>query len=86
LVASESATQSITGVGGAGIVELRQPARDCGYHSLNHSVEGGDCCGGGSVNEGPTCCTGKPYMGAIEKACNVDQYGVPPIDESKKDG
>jgi hypothetical protein len=25
-------------------------------------------------------------MGAIEKACNVDQYGVPPIDESKKDG
>jgi hypothetical protein len=45
--------------GGAGAVELRQPVRDCGYHSPNHGVEGSDCYGEGrdargGVNEGPT--------------------------------
>jgi hypothetical protein len=68
-----------------GTVELRQPARDCGSHSPNHDVEGGDCCDGGSVNEGPTCCTEKSYWGAAEKACDVDQYGTPPMDGSKED-
>jgi hypothetical protein len=61
LVAPESATQSVTGVGGAGTVELKQPVRDCDSHTLNHGVEGDDCCGGGrgeGGNEGPTCCTG----------------------------
>jgi hypothetical protein len=47
------------GHGGADAIELRQPARDCGSHSPNHGIEGGDCGGGGRVNEGPTCCTGK---------------------------
>jgi hypothetical protein len=74
LVAPEFATQSVTGVGGAGAVELRQPARGCVSHNPNHD----NCYGGGSVNEGPTCCTGKPYWGAAEKACDVDQYGAPP--------
>jgi hypothetical protein len=73
------------GVGGAGAVELRQPMRDYGSHSPNHNVKGSDCCDGGSVNECPTCCTGKPYWGAAEKAYDVDQYGAPPIDRSKKD-
>jgi hypothetical protein len=68
-----------------GTVELRQPARDCGSHSPNHDVEGGDCCDGGSVNEGPTCCTEKSYWGAAEKACDVDQYGTLPMDGSKED-
>jgi hypothetical protein len=85
LVASDSATQSVTGMGGEGAVELRQPARYCGSHSPNHDVEGGDCCGGGSVNEGPTCCIGKSYWGVVEKACDVDQYGAPPMDGSKED-
>jgi hypothetical protein len=58
LVALESATQSVTDVGGVGTVELRQPMRDWGSHSPNHGVEDGDCCGGGKVNEDPTCCTG----------------------------
>jgi hypothetical protein len=57
LVALESSTQSVTGVGGVDVIELRQPARDYESHSLNHDVEGGDCCGGSRVNEGPTCCT-----------------------------
>jgi hypothetical protein len=61
LVASMSTTQLITTVGGAGTAELRQTARDCGSHSPNHSVEGGDCCDGGDVNESPTCCTRKPH-------------------------
>jgi hypothetical protein len=61
LVALDSATQSVTGMGGAGVVELKQPLRDWGSHSLNHGIEDGDCCGGGKVNEGPACCTGKPY-------------------------
>jgi hypothetical protein len=74
LVAPESATQSVTGVGGAGAVELRLPTRDCGSHSLNHDVEGGDCCGGGSVNEG-----------AAKKACDIDQYGAPPMAGSKEE-
>jgi hypothetical protein len=85
LVAPESATQSVTVVKRADAIELRQPTRDCGSHSLNHGVEGGGCCGGDSVNEGPTCCTGKPYWGAVKKACDVDQYGTPLMDGSKED-
>jgi hypothetical protein len=80
LVVSESATLSVTGVGGAGAVELRQPARDWGSHSPNHGVEDDDCCGGGRVNKGPACCTGKPYWGAVKKACDVDQFEAPPMD------
>jgi hypothetical protein len=86
LVASESATQLVTDVGGADVVELRQPMRDNGSHSPNHGVEGGNCYGEGRVNEGPTCCTGKPYWGAAKKACDINQYGAPPIDGSKEDG
>jgi hypothetical protein len=37
------------------------------------------------VNEGSTCYTGKPYQGATKKACNIDQYGAPPMDGSKED-
>jgi hypothetical protein len=85
LVASESATQSVTGVGGADAVELRQPARDYGSHSPNHGVEGDDCYGAGRVNVGPTCCTGEPYWGATKKACDINQYGAPPMDRSKED-
>jgi hypothetical protein len=81
LVAPESATQSVTGMGGAGAVELRQPVSDCWFQSPNHSVQGDDCCGGGSVNEGPTCYTGKPYWGDAKKVCNVDQYGALPMNE-----
>jgi hypothetical protein len=79
LVVPEFSTQAVTGMGGAGAVELRQPARDCGSHSSNHS----DCCGGGSVNESPTYCTGKPYWGAIEKPCDVGQDGALPMGGSK---
>jgi hypothetical protein len=32
LVASEFATQSVTGMGGAGAVELKESARDCRSH------------------------------------------------------
>jgi hypothetical protein len=76
-------------VGGAGAVELKQPARDCGFHSLNHGVKGDNCCDGGrdaigGVKEGPTCYTGKPYWGAAKKACGVDQYGAPPMYGSRK--
>jgi hypothetical protein len=85
-VVPKSATQFVTGVGGVDVVELRQSTRDCESHSLNHGVEGGDCCGGGSVNEGPTCCTGKPYWGAVKKACDINQYGASPMDGSKEDG
>jgi hypothetical protein len=85
LVAPKSTTQSVTGVRRADAIELRQPARDCRSHSLNHGVEGGDCCGGDSANEGPTCCTRKPYWGAAKKACDVDQYGAPLMDRSKED-
>jgi hypothetical protein len=73
-------------VGGAGIVELRQLARDWGSHSPNHDIKDDDCCGKGRVNEGPACCTGKPYWNAVKKACDVHQYGAPPIDGSKEDG
>jgi hypothetical protein len=85
LVAPESVTQSVTGVGGADAVELRQLVRDCGSHSPNHGVKGDDCCGGGRVNEESTCCMGKPYWGATKKTCDVDQYGAPPMDGSKED-
>jgi hypothetical protein len=54
LVAPELATQSTTDVGGADVVELRQLVRDCGSHSLNHDVKGGDCYDRCGVNEGPT--------------------------------
>jgi hypothetical protein len=37
------------------------------------------------MNEGPTCYTGKPYWGAVERTCNVDQYAAPPMDGSKED-
>jgi hypothetical protein len=74
------------GVGGANAVEVRQSVRDCGSHSPNHGVEGGDCYGGGRVNEGPTWCTGRPYRGATKKACNVDQYIALPMNGSKEDG
>jgi hypothetical protein len=86
LVASESATQSVTDVGGADAVELRQPTRDCRFHSLNHDVEGGDCYDGGGLNEGSTWCIGKPYWGVEKKACGGDQYGALPMDGSKEDG
>jgi hypothetical protein len=49
------------GHGGANTVELMKPARGCGSHSPNHDIKGGDCCGGGDVNKGPTWCTGKPH-------------------------
>jgi hypothetical protein len=83
LMAPESATLSVMGMGEVGTIELKQPVRDCGSHSLNHSIEGGDCCDECSMNEGPTCCTGKLHWGAVKKACSVDQYGAPPMDESK---
>jgi hypothetical protein len=70
LVASESATQSVTNVRGAGAVELKELVRDCESHSANHDVEGGNCCGEacgtgrgarGGVNGGPACCTEELY-------------------------
>jgi hypothetical protein len=78
LVAPESTTQSVTGAGGAGVGELKQPARNDGSHSPNHDVEGGNCCGGGTggkggVSEGPT------NYGATKKACGADQYKAPPM-------
>jgi hypothetical protein len=85
-VASKSTTQSVTGVGGAGAVELRQTTRDWGSHSPNYSVEDGNCYGRGRVNEGPICCTRKPYWGAVKKVCDVDQYGASPMDGSNEDG
>jgi hypothetical protein len=42
LVASESTAQSVTSVGGAGAVELRQPARNYGSQSPNHDIKGGN--------------------------------------------
>jgi hypothetical protein len=66
--------------GGADAIKLRQPVRDYESHSLNYGVEGGDCYGKGSANEGATCCTRKPYWGVTEKACDIDQYGAPPMD------
>jgi hypothetical protein len=38
------------------------------------------------VNEGHACCTGKPYWDVAKKACDVDQYGVAPMDGFKEDG
>jgi hypothetical protein len=37
------------------------------------------------MNEGPTCYTRKPHWNTAKKACNVDQYGAPPMDGSKED-
>jgi hypothetical protein len=67
LVAPESATQSVTSVGGVDAVELRQPARDYGSHSLNHDVEGSNCCGRGRVNKGPTLLHGKAILECHEE-------------------
>jgi hypothetical protein len=67
-------------------IELRQPARDCGSHFPNHDIEGGDCCDGGGVNEGPTLCTKKSHWGTAKKACGGNQYWALPMDESKEDG
>jgi hypothetical protein len=36
------------------------------------------------VNEGPAYCIGKPYWGITKKACDVDQHGALPMDESKE--
>jgi hypothetical protein len=61
LVVPESTTQLVIGMGEADVIELRQPMRDCGSHSPNHDIKGGDYYGGGRVNKGPTCCTGGQY-------------------------
>jgi hypothetical protein len=37
------------------------------------------------MDEGPTCCTWKPYWGAAKKACDIDQCGAPPMDGSNED-
>jgi hypothetical protein len=42
LVAVETATQSVTGVEGAGAIELKEPMRDCESHSVNHAIKGND--------------------------------------------
>jgi hypothetical protein len=31
----------------------------------------------------PICCTEKPYCSSAKKACEVDQYGAPPMNGSK---
>jgi hypothetical protein len=56
--------------------------RGCESHSSNHDIKGGDGCGRGSVNEGPTCCTRKLYC----CVAHTGQYGAPPMDGSKEDG
>jgi hypothetical protein len=43
LVALESTTQSLRGMGG---VKLKEPAREGGSHALNHGGKGGHSCGG----------------------------------------
>ena len=91
LEAPESATQSVTGVGGVSAIVLKEPARDCGSHSPDHGVQDDGCCCGargrgsgarGGVNGGPTCCAGEPKWGAAKKACcccgGLD--GAPPMD------
>jgi hypothetical protein len=83
LVVPGSTTHSITGVGRAGTVELKQSVRDWRSHSPNHDVEGSDWWGGGRVNEGPGYCTEMPYRGAVKKACDINQYEAPPMDRSK---
>jgi hypothetical protein len=40
----ESATQSVTGVGGVSSMVLKEPTRDCGSHSHDHGVQN---CGWG---------------------------------------
>jgi hypothetical protein len=42
LEAPESATQSVVGVGGVCSMVLKEPTRDCGFHSPDHGVQ--DCC------------------------------------------
>jgi hypothetical protein len=57
---------------------------DCGSHSPNHDVEGGNYYGGArgrgrGVNKGPTSCTEKSYWGVTKKVCYADQYRGPPM-------
>jgi hypothetical protein len=66
------------GRGGAGVDELKQPARNDGSHSPNHDVEGSNCCGGGmggkgGVSEGPTC---QRRWIAVELDACIAQRGV----------
>jgi hypothetical protein len=70
LVAPESATQLVMGVGGASTIDLKEPTRDCRSHSLNHGVQDDGCCGRargrvtgakGGLNGGPACCAEEPY-------------------------
>jgi hypothetical protein len=42
LEAPESTTQSVVGMGGVSSMVLKESVRDCGSHSLDHSVQ--DCC------------------------------------------
>jgi hypothetical protein len=30
--------------------------------------------------DGQAGCTRKPYWGVVKKACDIDQYGAPPMD------
>jgi hypothetical protein len=41
----ESATKSITNVGGVSFIVLKESARDCGSHSPDHDVQDDNCCG-----------------------------------------
>jgi hypothetical protein len=41
-----SVTQSIMGMGGASVIELKDPTRDCESHALNHGVKDSGYCGG----------------------------------------
>jgi hypothetical protein len=42
LEAPELATQSVVDVGGVCSMVLKEPTRDCGFHSPDHGVQ--DCC------------------------------------------
>jgi hypothetical protein len=41
----ESATKSITNVGGVSFIVLKESVRDCGSHSPDHDVQDNNCCG-----------------------------------------
>jgi hypothetical protein len=91
LVTPEPTTQLVTGMAGAGALELKQLVRDYGSHSVNHNVESGNYYGGargrggrGGVNEGPTYYTGKTYWGVV-KVCCADQDGSLPMYGSWKE-
>jgi hypothetical protein len=72
LEASESATQSVTGVGGVSSMMLKEPARDCGSHTPDQGVQ--DCCGGGGAQGRGRCARGGVNSGptgdAAKKACS----------------